>query len=441
MSGSSNGTGNTYIISPTQAVNTFTQLGGFARQKNVFIVRFITTTTGPILSNFSNLTFAIKTVDRPKANLKTEELNEYNKIRVVHTGRKYEPIKISLYDSADGAAQNMVAAYCQYYFGDVMTEGTIGSTNNDYQYDATSSLFADFSGSGFGFTANNGPLGNINTGISAINTLTADAQWFFDRIEVYHFYDGLFDLYCYTHPRISNFDLGDLDYATADVAMIQYEQLQYYPQNQVSAFDFPEFSSSFDGNPLNVPATPYPPTQPIQPNSATQPFNPSSASMLISSAALGDPSIINYRYSSEPSGGPLGIFGNFSFGPSLPNGQNGINLSTLSLGNPALTTALNIGSTPNNPASTTTSVYNVAQFNRGLNASIYDTVSSRASGSSSGYGNGASTITKGLLAGNAIDGTAVSVNASGQITLPPSALGSINAQATGTCQYGFNPIT
>ena len=222
---------------------------------------------------------------------------------------------------------------------------------------------------------------------------------------------------------------------------IQYEQLQYYPQNQVSAFDFPEFSSSFDGNPLNVPATPYPPTQPIQPNSATQPFNPSSASMLISSAALGDPSIINYRYSSEPSGGPLGIFGNFSFGPSLPNGQNGINLSTLSLGNPALTTALNIGSTPNNPASTTTSVYNVAQFNRGLNASIYDTVSSRASGSSSGYGNGASTITKGLLAGNAIDGTAVSVNASGQITLPPSALGSINAQATGTCQYGFNPIT
>ena len=118
------------------------------------------------MQNFSNLTYAIKSIDRPKVNLKTEELNEYNKKRIIHTGFKLEPIKFQLYDSADGSAQHMFAAYCQYYFGDLMNQGSgINTTNFSYSYDATMSLFRDFSGGGFGFTAGNGKLGGINTGI------------------------------------------------------------------------------------------------------------------------------------------------------------------------------------------------------------------------------------------------------------------------------------
>jgi hypothetical protein len=438
-----------YIVSPTQAANTFTQIGGFARQKNVFIVRFVTTTTGPIMSNFSNLTFAVKSVDRPKVNLKTEELNEYNKIRVVHTGRKLEPIKMQLYDSADGAVQNMFAAYCGYYFGDLMNQGIIGNTNNSYQYDATSSLFADFAGSGFGFTGKNGLLGSLNTNISAIDTLTADAQWFFDRIEVYHFYDGLFDLYCYTHPRIENFDLSELDYSSADVStinmMFKYEQLQYYPQNQVAGFDFPEFQNQFNGNPLDVTTIPFPATQPIQPQQIANPNDINIVSLLSSTAALsGITNIVNnYNYSSAPSTGGIGIFGSFNFGPATNgNGNTAADLSTLSLGNPALTTALNLGSNVLTTGSGGVSpVFTQAQATGGLNPALYPATAAKVAGVSSGYGSGSTIVTTGLAAANAINGTSANVNASGQITLPLSAYGTINSLAQGTAQYGFNPIT
>ena|ERR1035437_1028191 len=436
-----------YIVSPTQAANTFTQIGGFARQKNVFIVRFVTTTTGPIMSNFSNLTFAVKSVDRPKVNLKTEELNEYNKHRVIHTGFKVEPIKMQLYDSADGAVQNMFASYCGYYFGDLMNQGIMGSTNNSYQYDATSSLFADFAGSGFGFTGKNGLLGGLNTNIAAIDTLTADAQWFFDRIEVYHFYDGLFDLYCYTHPRIENFDLSELDYSSADVStinmMFKYEQLQYYPQNQVAGFDFPEFQNQFNGNPLDVTTIPFPPAQSIQPQQIANKYDTNIISLLSSTAALsGITNIVNnYNYSSAPSTGGISIFGSFNFGPATGNGNTAADLSTLSLGNPALSNVLNLGSSVLNSGSGGVSpVFTQAQASGGISSTITNLAAS-VSGASTGYGSAASIVTTGLAASSAINGTTANVNTSGQIQLPLTAFGVLNATATGTAQYGFNPVT
>jgi hypothetical protein len=79
------------LRSPQQAANTFSQPGGFPRQRNVYIIRFI---PNGGQTNFSNLTFAAKSIERPKINPKTEELHQYNKKRQVYTGFKIEPVRV-----------------------------------------------------------------------------------------------------------------------------------------------------------------------------------------------------------------------------------------------------------------------------------------------------------------------------------------------------------
>ncbi len=77
------------IRSPQQAANVFTQNYGFPKQRNVFIIRFY---TNGLNLNLGDLTFAAKSIERPKVNSKVEELNQYNKKRQIITGYKLELI-------------------------------------------------------------------------------------------------------------------------------------------------------------------------------------------------------------------------------------------------------------------------------------------------------------------------------------------------------------
>jgi hypothetical protein len=110
---------------------------GVPRQHHTYIVRFQPNNQSMQTTEAAALTFAVKRCDRPKVQIKTEELNQYNKKRQVYTGFKLDPVRISFYDTADGAAQNMWQTYAQYYFGDFIS----GAQTGYHQYDITTGQY------------------------------------------------------------------------------------------------------------------------------------------------------------------------------------------------------------------------------------------------------------------------------------------------------------
>jgi hypothetical protein len=415
------------LRSPRQTSNTFSQVGGFPRQRNVFIIRFLGVSS---ISPFVNgLTFAAKMVSRPHVAPKTEELNQYNKKRQIYTGFKLEPIRIQFYDSADGAAQNMWTLYSRYYFGDLNNQSSPTSGNASYAYDVTLPGYKDFNGTGFGFTARNGNATDTNF----------DAQYFFDRLEIYHFYDGYFDQYNLIHPKISGFEPDDLDYEISTVATITtnivYENLQYFPQQPVNSTSFPEFQSAFNGFPIAVPGPAYP-LSPFATIGSLLPSNPAIQSLLASSAArLAGGGLLGAVAGSVVSalaGGALSAFGNFVFGPTSGGGAS------------PSSTFVDSGTWDTSVNKLASSVQSVGAPVSSVDGATWDVATAKvatvtpASGSST---NPSAPIVSVAQAGlSDPGGIGIITNANGEISLSPAALGNLNAGSTGTSNYGINTL-
>ncbi len=201
---------NALLASPNQASTVFGVGGAHPiRQKSLFAMRFLRK-AGEGGEEWKNgFSFLVKSIDRPTVQPVVEELNQYNKKRVIHTGVKYSPVTCILYDTADGAAMNMWIQYAQYYIGDYRQDAA------SYADDIISSKML-------------GTQGNVNTsgygfGITAPSTSAVDGintQFFFDRIDVYQVWGGEYTCFQLLNPRISNFDPDDLDYEQSGPAMI-----------------------------------------------------------------------------------------------------------------------------------------------------------------------------------------------------------------------------
>lgn len=418
--------GTLYVQNPSQAAKAFG--GGSAqaivpKQRHLFLVRFYAhgAQAGADQGTLTAVTYIAKSVERPKINPKMEELHQYNKKRNVYTGFRYEPLRMQLYDDYQSAAMSTWQDYLTYYFGDFNAPVT------DYQYDITASEFVNSSGTGFGFIAPGAD---------------GDSNWFFDRIEIYHFYHMLYDVYQLIHPRITAFDPDDLDYSNTDVATISlsvaYEDLRFVVQNSIASGDasgqsFPEFvaGATFDGNVINVPTTS------MNPNDAAASFSPQSSSTDINNIFSSVPgplsSVLDYRYGGSTTTGALSGFGNFAFGPTTQN-----SLTSLALNNPALAAALNLGVSVDPLTVTNNSLQGVVDTSsQGINGAAYDVAMGRAMAVTSGYGNATNAVTAALLASSALKGDASVVGPNG-VTLPLESYGSLNAQQTGTAQYGVS---
>lgn len=418
--------GSIFVQSPIEAAKALGGAGVQAiipKQRHLFLVRFYAhgSQVGADQNTLTAVTYIAKTVERPKINPKMEELHQYNKKRNVYTGFKYEPLRMQLYDDYQSAALSTWQDYLSYYFGD------FSAPTSDYQYDVTGPQFVNTTGSGFGFIAPGA---------------TGDSNWFFDRIEIYHFYHNLYDVYQLMHPRITAFDPDDLDYENAAVAMVSltvaYEDLRFIVQNAIgsgdaSGQDFPEFiqGAIFDGNVIDVPSFP------TTPNDASAFEPPTSSSLNVNNlfssiqGALVNP--LDYRYTGSTTTGALSGFGNFAFGPTTQNSLTG-----LALNNPALASALNLGVSVDPLTVTNNSLQGVLNaVTRGINGAAYDVAMGRALAATSSYGNATNTVTAALLASSALNGNAPMIGPDG-ITLPLEGYGSINAQQTGTAQYGVS---
>ena len=186
------------------------------RQKSLFFARFLRRVGEGGEEWKDGLSFVLRTIERPSVQPVVEELNQYNKKRLITTGVKYTPINCTLYDTADGAAMNMWAQYARYYFGDFR------QTPVGYSDDITSSQMTRGTGDGFGF-------GIRPTSQSDIHGL--GSQHFFEKIEVMQVYGGEYTGFELINPKITSFTPDELDYGSSDAAtislQISYEAIYY----------------------------------------------------------------------------------------------------------------------------------------------------------------------------------------------------------------------
>lgn len=183
------------VASPNQASSVFGVGGAHPiRQKSLFVMRFLRR-VGDGGEDWKNgMTFLVKTTDRPSVQPAAEELNQYNKKRVIHTSVKYNPVTCTIYDTADGAVQLMWAQYASYYFGDYRQEPSA------YGDDIINErMNGDSFGYGIATTSASEPQG-INS------------QFFFDTVEVYQVWGGEYTAYQLLRPKITSFTPDELSY-------------------------------------------------------------------------------------------------------------------------------------------------------------------------------------------------------------------------------------
>lgn len=182
------------------------------RQKHLFIARFVRG-DDTVEVDFP---FVIKNTDRPSVEASTETVNQYNKRKVIHTGVKYNPINMTLYDTADNAAMKMWVDYAKFYYGDY-TQNELG-----YSDDVLNNELFD-TGEGWGFKVPDVPLGILDGG--------AGSQHYYQSLQIYQIWGNEFTSYKLLNPRFSSFSPDELTYDNSEVstvsAAVQFEAIEH----------------------------------------------------------------------------------------------------------------------------------------------------------------------------------------------------------------------
>ncbi len=414
-----------FVRSPTQASEVYSLDGQtVARAKNLFYVRFRRPDTAQTGSEWqNNLGFIVKSIDRPSVTPTVEELNQYNKKRLVTTGFKVQPMRMTLYDTVDNIAMRMWDEYARYYYGDFNQED-----ESSYRYDMTTPNKMIDNGSGFGYVPR--PEDDLNS------------QFFFDALEVYQVFGGQFTQFDLINPRISQFDPDELDYSINDPATISitlsYESIKYRNNGRPSAISGNElmsaaFNGKFNGNGFDIEGVL--PRLNKQGEGSPKPTYTSFNEKSYASSSL--------RPSNGKSkgGGALSMFGDFDFGSldslsSNPVVQSAIrgDVSYLSTSSGQIATALGIGRQLG-----TSSGVSAGQID-----ALSGAVSAATAGGSYAESYVRSTVLPGVLASAKSNQTAPAdeVKKTGNgLGLNQKSLGVINAQRPASSQIGFNAGT
>jgi hypothetical protein len=160
------------------------------------------------------MTFALKTVDRPRVSFEQQVLHQYNnRKRIVQTGSEFEPVMFRFHDTVSELVNRMFDEYYRYYFGDPDAFGKGNPFNNVI----TSEV--DPVGQ-FGFTP---PSGD---------------GYFFNNVTVYQVFNNSVSQFQLINPKIQQFNPDELDYTSnvpnEIVMTLAYEGIVYQPTEPLS---------------------------------------------------------------------------------------------------------------------------------------------------------------------------------------------------------------
>lgn len=143
-----------------------------------------------------NVSCLVRDVTLPSFSFEVEELNQYNKTRLVTGDITYKPSTISFYDTVDSAAYLLMDAYRKYYYGDFFEKSPASFIN-----DVLSS-------------PNQYEMMGRNWGRSVMNNGNYDSQYFFKQINIYEI-----DSDTYTVHNMFNVFVEDVQLETKSMSM------------------------------------------------------------------------------------------------------------------------------------------------------------------------------------------------------------------------------
>jgi len=387
----------------------------------------------------------VKSLDRPSVQPQVEEINQYNKKRRITTGYKLQPMKMSLYDTADSMVMQMWAEYSKWYFGDFSQNETAWS------YDATTAEFQD-SGAGFGFT----PRQSNGTPDGKDSSADLESGFFFSMIEVYQVFGGEFTQFDLINPKIATFDPDDMDYSQSEPATIsmslEFEAILYRNDGRPAPISDNStlsavFDAEFNGDTFDVVGGG---SRSVR--STTSPQNTRFSVDDIRHVVSAEANGLKNNSGNTRGGGSLGQFGNFDFGSLSSAVRTGRSLagdvSYLASGNNVLSSLLNL------PVGGSSAAVSDIESKLGLPqrapAAVLGSTLDAAEGtllgrgSSGGLSHAADYIRANLVGGVSASAVMSDNSARDQITegdglaLNSQSYGVINAQRPAYSQIGFN---
>jgi hypothetical protein len=431
-------TGNTILRSSHQASRTFDI--GALRPRGLFYVVF--NRAGAVEPWQRDIGFLVKSLDQPKVQPKTEELNQYNKKRQIYTGYELSPVAISIYDTADSTVTKMWSQYTKFFFGDFK------QTADNFSFDQLGhNMLGDDIGYGLVLPENNAAD-------------EQNSQFFFDTIDIYKVFAQEYTKTTLVRPRISSFDPDDLDYSQMEALTFRmsfvYEAVLYANDGATLPISGdPHLSAIFsdprgDADVITV-------SGPSRHSTTTgSVVNPGAfPAGLISQNVSQNGIDISPRSAKSGIGGVLGAFGNFNFGSLAGSVVNrvvsgrgfsgtGADLAFSATGNPALSTILGMV-TSGRPAGEIASqaLFTLNRSNTGMSPAFYDAGQAAVAavgGNRFAAGKMTQQLVAGVLGGAALTGTTPrqQVSGSGGLNLSDATLSLVNSQRSGGSQIGFN---
>jgi hypothetical protein len=209
------------------------------RYKFLFHVSFtLNTTEIPALKSVfgdtgtNQIGLLVKTINLPSFDIAHDELNQYNRKRLVQTQVKYGPVQVTFHDDQGDVSRNLWYNYFSYYYKDPSQQ--YGSTSNQNgQIGVISNRQAGFSYNSRDIYADDR---NVNDwgyiGESYIDSTTIGKPPFFKDIRIYGLNQHKFAEYVLINPIITRWEHDTYDYSQGDGMMqnsmtIKYETVKY----------------------------------------------------------------------------------------------------------------------------------------------------------------------------------------------------------------------
>lgn len=141
--------------------------------------------------NDRRLGFMVKSADRPSVQYQQQELNQYNRKRLVTTGVSYGSMSYTFHDTIDSPALRMFKDYSAYYY-------------HDFRKNA----------SDFGYDVVNGVNHTTDFGYSPKNN--GSDIYFFSSIDFYEFYNGYYTMYQLMNPKFESVSFSSADMQSSE---------------------------------------------------------------------------------------------------------------------------------------------------------------------------------------------------------------------------------
>jgi hypothetical protein len=223
-------TGRVYLRDYTHAAKNFLpgNMGNAGKVKFTFHTWFQINPTAYSPPTGSNIGLLVKSVKLPTFNMEVQELNQYNRKRLIQSKIKYQPIDITFHDDNASQVTALWDAYYRYNFADawnpIVAPFANATQEKDYNrrniYDPTITGDTEY-----------GYRGDAR-GQGGTRADGGEKVPFFNNITIYGMWAGQYIAYTLINPIITTMDHDTYDYADGGGTMqnrmtINYETVIY----------------------------------------------------------------------------------------------------------------------------------------------------------------------------------------------------------------------